>query len=442
MRSPSPAWLWLINKELRELAVSRSWWVLLFAMGPLVGVPFISAARTYAEVSGMEGTAGGMGEVLSPLTGIWAPTFSACELAAVFLLPFVAIRQAGGDKQSGALKLELQQGIGAGGLMGAKAIVLLAAWLMAMLPAVSAILLWRISGGSTYAPELTALIGGHVLNGCLTLALGAAMASIAEHPSTAAILTLSITTGTWIVGFIAAVHGGWWERAVEYTPAAMTGEFQHGLVRLHSVLIAIVLIVTGFGVAALWIRLGVSAPRRAAESIGVIALAAVALFACTFAPGSWDATENRSNSFSIADERALRQIHDPLRIEVHLAPEDPRRPDLERRALSKLRRLLPNVQVRYESTSSTGIFEQTKAGYGEIRYQLGNRKATSGATTEAGVLEAIYSIAGITPPPAAEGEVYRGHPMPRVPRGAAVLFFAVWPGLVLTSAMMMRRSLR
>ena len=89
--------------------MSRAWWVLLLAMGPLVGISFISAVRTYAEVSGLNGTAGGVGEALSPLIGIWAPTFSACELAAVFLLPFVAIRLVAGDRQSGALKLEMQQ---------------------------------------------------------------------------------------------------------------------------------------------------------------------------------------------------------------------------------------------------------------------------------------------------------------------------------------------
>ncbi|HXA51252.1 MAG TPA: hypothetical protein VNV86_13140, partial [Candidatus Acidoferrum sp.] len=92
MRSPKSPMLWLVEKEWRELLVSRAWWVLLLAMGPLVGMSFISAVSTYSEVSGLNGTSAGVGEALSPLIGVWAPTFSACELAAVFLLPFVAIR--------------------------------------------------------------------------------------------------------------------------------------------------------------------------------------------------------------------------------------------------------------------------------------------------------------------------------------------------------------
>src|SRR5437867_11143462 len=84
-------WVWLLSKEWRELLSSRAWWVMLAAIGPLVGVTFISAVNTYGEASGLHGKAAGVGEAFSPLVGIWAPTLSACELAAAFLQPFVRI---------------------------------------------------------------------------------------------------------------------------------------------------------------------------------------------------------------------------------------------------------------------------------------------------------------------------------------------------------------
>ncbi len=139
-RSP---FLWLVRKEWRELVVSRSWWVLLLAIGPLVGVTFTSAVRTYAEASGFGGTSAGVGEAFSPLIGIWAPTFSACEVAAVFLLPFVAIRLIAGDRQSGALKIELQHPMPAIARIGAKALVLLAGWGIASLAPAVAVVLWK-----------------------------------------------------------------------------------------------------------------------------------------------------------------------------------------------------------------------------------------------------------------------------------------------------------
>src|SRR4051795_2297390 len=121
---------WLLRKEWRELISSRSWWVFLLLIGPLVGVSFISAVRTYAEASGLGGTSAGVGEAYSPLIGIWAPTFSACELAAAFLLPFVAISLVAGDRQSGALKIELQHQMPAFARIAAKGLVLVAGWLI------------------------------------------------------------------------------------------------------------------------------------------------------------------------------------------------------------------------------------------------------------------------------------------------------------------------
>ena len=144
---PSHRVFWLLNKESRELIASKAFWVLLLAIGPLVGLSFIGSVRTYSEVSA------GVGEALAPLVGIWAPTFSACELAAVFLLPFVAIGLVAGDRQSGALKLELQQPTGPAIRIGAKALVLLSGWIVVMLPSLSALVLWKSYGGTPTRPS-------------------------------------------------------------------------------------------------------------------------------------------------------------------------------------------------------------------------------------------------------------------------------------------------
>src|SRR5580765_4541982 len=162
--SRNGAFAWLLRKEWRALNASRAWWVMLVLIGPLTGVSFISAVRTYAELSGLNGTAAGVGEAFSPLIGVWAPTFSACELAAAFLLPFVAIHLVAGDRQSGALKLELQHPMPAIARMAAKALVLLAGWIIASLPPVIAVVLWRSYGGPVYPPELMTVMAGHVLN--------------------------------------------------------------------------------------------------------------------------------------------------------------------------------------------------------------------------------------------------------------------------------------
>ena len=418
---------------------SRAWWVFLAMMGPLVGVSFISAVRTYAELSGYGGTVDGVGAAFSPLVGVWAPTFSACELAAAFLLPFVAIRVVAGDRQSGASKLELQHAMPSISRVLAKTIVLAAGWTIATLPALIAVVLWRLYGGSIYPPELGAVLLGHMLNALLTIAVASAAAALTSHPSTAAIVTLSVTVGTWILNFIAAVQGGIWERAAGYTPTAMVAEFQHGLVRADVLAITLALTALGLGVAAIWMRVGLTARRRTVESLGAAAVASVVIAAASALNVSADLSENRMNSFPRGVEQALAGIDTPLRIHAHLAPEDPRRTELERKTFSKLRRAMPRVDVTYVSQTSTGLFEQGNPHYGEIEYDLDDEHAVNYKVTSEGVLDTIYGLAGIDAPDETDEYDFRGHPLRAPPTGAPSVFYIIWPAATVAAILLFRR---
>jgi len=443
LRSLRSPFGWLLRKEWRELVSSRAWWVMLLLIGPLVGVSFISAVRTYAELSGLNGTAAGVGEVFSPLVGIWAPTFSACELAAAFLLPFVAIRVVAADRHSGALKLELQRPMRAMTRVSAKAIVLMAGWLLASFAPLLGLALWRLYGGAIYPPEIGSVFTGHIVNAALAISLAAAASTLTDHPATAAIVTLSVTVGTWILSFVAAVHGGRWAQAAAFTPTAIVAEFQHGLVRLSVLLISALLILGGLSLAAIGTRLGAAPRKRLVESLALVAGLAAAIVCASFVPSTWDLSESRMNSFPRSDERLLTSIQQPLRIEAHLAPEDPRRHDLETQTVSKLRRIMRDFEISYVSATSIGLFEQTSGHYGELRYDLGGRTSVGRNATTDGVLESIYTLADVLP---AAGDVtedeepaFRGHPLAVPPTGAAFMFYGAWPAAIAIAAMMSRR---
>ena len=314
--------------------------------------------------------------------------------------------------------------------IGAKAVVLLTAWCVAMLPALLAAALWTLYGGSSYGPEIATVIFGHVLNACLTIALGAAAAAVAEHPSTAAILTLSVTVGTWVVSFIAALQGGFWEQAAAFTPPALVAQFQHGLIQLSVTLCALVIVLAGLALAAIWMRLGVATRKRVGESIATLAAAAGLVAFSTFVRPSWDTSENRQNSFSRSDEAALATITAPLHIEAHFASGDSRRYELERMALSKLRRVMPQLTVTYVSLTSVGLYEQNTAHYGEIIYTLGAKQETSRIVTADGVLETIYGLAGVTPAVDSDATIFRGHPLAVPPKYAGLVFYGLWPSAI------------
>ena len=60
-------------------------------------------------------------------------------------------------------------------------------------------------------------------------------------------------------------------------------------------------------------------------------------------------------------------------------------------------------------------------------------------TTAEGVLEAIYSVAGTSPPPESEEDIFRGHPLAVQPKGAGAIFYIIWPSVVVAAAFLVRR---
>jgi hypothetical protein len=432
----SSGFTWLLAKEWRELVASRAWWLMLALTGPLVGVCFINAVRAFAEVSAGAGT--GCGIVCDPLIGVWAPTFSAYEVAAIVLLPFVAIRLVAGDRQSGALKLELQRSMSPYVRVLAKGVVLAAGWVIATTAALVALALWASYGGSLSAPALLVVATGHLLNAGLAIALGVAAASITEHPATAAIVTLSVTVGTWILALAAAVYGGFWSWLSGLTPVAMVTLFQHGLIQANVTLVAIAITLAGFGVAAIWIRLGVPVRRRAIDTLTLAAATTAVVAACAIVRGSVDVSEGRLNSFTESEEETLEQLPAPLTIEAHLAPQDPRRLELERRPFAKLRRALPSVAIRYIARTSSGLYEQADPGYGEVWYEMSGRREMSRMVTDEGVLEAIFAVATVTP--SSDNDMpYMGHPLVAEPKGAALIFYGLWPIAVAATGFVLAR---
>ena len=57
----------------------------------------------------------------------------------------------------------------------------------------------------------------------------------------------------------------------------------------------------------------------------------------------------------------------------------------------------------------------------------------SRTTTAEGVLETIYSLAGVSGP-GHEEPIFRGHPLAVAPRGAATFYYGIWPAIVLAAA--------
>src|SRR5579864_6346908 len=264
----------LLGKELRELTASRAYWLLLLMIGLLVGHSFITAVDSYAEASGRGGGPAALAAGLSPLDGMLVPTFGAYDLAVTLLFPFVAIRLISAEKESGALKLMLQAPAGLGVQLLAKGLTLVAGWLIAWVPGLIALTLWKIYGGSLYAPEVLNLLLGHLLRVILGSGVAVAAAAIAKSAASAAIVTLGFTVGTWALDFVAAGRGGVLQKLAAYTPTAALRTFEQGQLRLSTVIVLLVLGVAGFVVAGVWL------PTRRDLRSRLLGSAAAVLGAC------------------------------------------------------------------------------------------------------------------------------------------------------------------
>jgi hypothetical protein len=428
----------LLEKELRELTASRAYWLMLLVIGALVGHAFFTSVNIYAEASGIGGGPAALSQGLSPLEGFVVPVLGAYDIAATLLLPFVVIRLFASETQTGALALSLQMPPSFNTIIAAKGLALLLGWIVAGAAGMAALHLWETMGGHLYPPETHAVLLGHLLRGVLTIGVGAAAAALSASAASAAIIALTFTLGTWALDYIAAARGGAIAEIAAYTPSSALRVFEHGELRLATVLILITLGLAGLAVAAVWLREGDRVSVRAARVAGVIALAAALCAGFAQLRASADVSEDRRNSFPRADETALSQITQPLVVTVYLAAEDPRLVDLER-LLAKLERTMPNVRVEYGAKSRSGLFEKPGDHYGEIWYDLGGKRAMSRSSTEEIVLETIYDLAGRKAPTPVAERSYSGYPLAARPVLAPWIFFIIWPVCVISEWWWLRR---
>jgi ABC-2 type transport system permease protein len=423
----------LLRKELAELFASRAWWLLLIVIGMLTGQAFIQSVNAYAEASGP----GSLAQALSPLDGIVVPTLGASELAIMLLFPFVAVRLISGERSSDALKLTLQWPFAMRQHLGAKLAALLVAWLVSLVPFAVAMTLWTGYRGHLHAPEVLTVLAGYTLRFAMTMTIAMAAAAMMPGAANAAIAVLAFTIGTWAVDFLATGRGGWIERVAEFTPAAALRNFERGLLRADVVAVMLVIALVALALTAIWLPPGTHLRRRIVRTIACAVAAAIALTGAAALHPSADTSEDRRNSFAPADEQTLASIHAPLVITAWLAAEDPRLNDFERNVLVKLRRALPSVDVRYPYAGRSALFENDSR-YGTIEYTIAGRHAVSRSTTEEIVLDTIYGLAGVRAPARSES-TYGGYPLVAQPRGAATLFYVVWPLAVIAARVIARR---
>ncbi len=412
------------------LLATPSLWLVLVALSLLTGYSFIQAVDLFSEASRTALAHPQLASAMNPTEGVFVPLFGAYYLVETLLLPFVVIRLAGQERQTGTLKLLLQRPVSPTTLNGIKLLALLPAALAWLAPALSAVLIWHLLGGALHYPELLTLLLGHLLYALVIACVALFATAVSGSLAAAAMICLGITLGNWVLDFAASGNDLLASLSrISLTPPLR--RLESGLLSSADIVLFLAWSLLFFLAASVLFHPGRPLRQRVTGLLLVAAIVPALGWAAMQHPLYLDLTENRRHSFDPAEERALSQLDGTLKITIHMARDDSRAQDLERKVLERLRRTVPHLDVLWADTSSGGLFSAPENdNYGLIEYDYQGRHDQSYSTSEHEILPIIHALAGqeVVPEPSPP---YTGHPLVADPGPAGGWFYLALPVLYL-----------
>ncbi len=417
----------VLLQEIRNLLVAPALWVMFIIISLLVGYSFFQAVDLFGQASRTALSYPEMASGMNPLEGIFVPTFGAYYLSQTLLLPFVAIRLIGLDKQSGALKLLLQLPLSPFALCGLKVAAMGLVWLISLIPAFSALIIWKTLGGHIYLPEILLLIAGHGLYSLTVITIAMFAATVSDSLPTAAMFCLAVTLGSWVLDFAASGQTGLLATLGNFSLTAMLHQFESGLLAGTLVVSFLSLALFFFLLTVIWLHPGQRLFVKIRNALIALFCLSLAVYSSVLMPRYMDVTENKRHSFNPADSRALQKLYDPLTITIHLDPQDSRLLDMEQDILAKLRRNVPKLKLKYVENETSGLFNAAaNDNYGLILYKYNGQQNQSYSNSQKEILPIIYQLAGleVIPDPV---PTYHGHPLVAVAAKSKWWFYIFLP---------------
>jgi ABC-2 type transport system permease protein len=429
----------VLRHEVATLLRARALWTMFLLLSPLTGYGYIEAVRLFADASLTAAAAPELAARMTPLDGIFVPTLGAHHLGTTLLFPFVAIAALARDRETGALSLTLQWPLSTRALVAIKFLACTLAWLLTAVISVSALGLWSMSGGHLAVAETGNLLLGHLLYAVGVIGVALLAAAVTRSSASAAIVALAFTLGFWVLDFAASSDAEGLGKLAALSPSMALRRFEQGLWSWPH---ALALLSIGLGAAAVavqWVEPALTRWQRIRRTLVVVLGVALLVSPLEWARAGVDISDDRRNSFSIADEAALRRMDLGLTILVHLEREDSRARELAANVLAKLERLVPDLDVRWVATGAPGAFAAAgddRYGLLEFQYRGLERQTRSNSSRE--ILPLLHELSGARPS-AAQQATYEGHPHDGDTRAPAVWFFGILPFFALVTAVGIER---
>jgi len=242
-----------------------------------------------------------------------------------------------------------------------------------------------------------------------------------------------------VLDFTLAGQPGLFEWIARLSLTQILRPFEQGLLPAGVVLGVLATIFGFLALASVWVPLGTTTRAKLLQTGACVAVTLLLVVGASQIRLSKDVSEDRRNSFSLADERALATLPEPLVMTVHLTMEDPRYVDLRRNVLAKLERIMPNVSIRLAGGRRLFGTPSKDDRYGEIEIVYGTRSDITRSTSPREILPIIYGLAGVAPPAPISGSDYPGYPLVANSTVALIWFLCGLPLLIVVAWWWSRR---
>jgi hypothetical protein len=421
----------LLRREISIVFGARVTWVVSAIAALLVGHGFVLALDLYAAASRSALDHVLMQRELDPLAGIIRPTLGGLHLAVALLVPVVAARGLGIEKERhgyGALALRV---CGTDRVVAAKLCAAGAAALAMLLPPLACIALFAAIGGHVDAIETAIAISGHALHALVVASASVAAAAGTRTVAQATTLGISMSLASWAIdageGFAALA----W--MVSFSSLSMGGRlapFEQGIVAVGSLGWLLALVGLFVALAFVLARIG-PARRRAAEAIAVVAIGLSLVALLGGIRPAYDWSETRRASLPPAAVRSLRAMPQPIAIELWLDHDDGRRVQVERDVLAKLRLARPDVRIEapLDDRELATIAERDE-DYGRIVIRVGEVERQTRSTSRKEITTLVFEAAGLPLPEWAQSS-YPGYPLVVEPDARACIVALAYLGFPL-----------
>ena len=402
----------MLRRELAIVLRARLTWLAAVLSALLVGHGFVLAVDLFSAGSrSVKGNAL-MAREFDPLLGIVRPTLGGLYLAVSLLGPLVAARGLSIEKERRTFAALLLQNAAPARLVAAKFVAALAGVGLQMIAPLLLLGVWLAAGGHLALAETAVAFLAYVLYVALVTAIAVAAAAFVESLAQAATLAILVIAASWAVdaseGFAALV---WLGSALDWSVTTHLYPMERGTLAVGALLWMATLAAGTLVMAWIGVRSLGGSRTRGVLTCGAVALTLAAGTLAHRVRTAYDLTEARRGSLPPAPARALAALIGPLRIEVFLDRDDPRRRQLEVDLLAKLRIARSDLEVVYPLDDRPAPAEAERGPlYGKIIVHVGNERRETYSASRKELTTLIFEAARQSLPDWSQRD-YPGYPI-------------------------------